>query len=75
VGATLNLGGAGALPAIVGPPFLALLTTFMAALTAYLPIIQPIADPSGTGTSTMLAAITAFVSAMESTLALKAKVL
>jgi hypothetical protein len=70
-----NLGGeVGAEPAIKGLTFNGDLGTFLAALAAYLPIIQPIADPSGTATTTMISAISALEAALPEALAANARV-
>jgi hypothetical protein len=72
---TLNLGGLGALPAIVGPPFLTALGTLLAAINAYAVAIQGIADPTDLATPVLTAAIQAFNAAATSALAKSAKVL
>lgn len=61
-GTAIQVGGA-VEPAIKGTTYLSAEATFLTALATYFGVIQPIADPSGTGTGTMAAAITAFTTA------------
>ena len=71
---TLNLGGLGALQAIVGPPFLDAMSALLKAINAYAAAIQGIADPTDLATPTLTAAIQAFNSAASAALAVNAKV-
>lgn len=60
----ITLGGTvGAEPPVKGMSYNAALTTFLAALTAYLTAIEGVADPSNLATPAMLSAIAAFQTA------------
>lgn len=74
VGALYLGGETGAEPAIKGQTRNQAEATFLAALTTYIGVIQPIADPTGLGSTTMLNAITALQQAASTWLATNVQV-
>lgn len=69
----VNLGRSATQRLVLGDVYSVAEKTFLAALNVYIAAIQPIADPTGTATSTMTAAIGAFTAAIDASLSTVSK--